>query len=79
MYRRSCRSISLMCLTVYGWSIHAETERPRVKKADVGISHQTQDEKDNFVYVPGTYIYIYVVALAAGVQRLCVFPACIPS
>ena len=38
-----------------------------MKKADVGISHQTENEKE-FAYVPGTYISPFVVALAAGVN-----------
>ena len=44
------------------WAIHTETERPRVKKADVGISHQTENEEENFVFVPGTYS-IYPLSL----------------
>ena len=39
-----------------------------MKKADVGISHQTENEKGKFVYVPGTYISPFVAALAAGVN-----------
>ena len=39
---------------VMEWSIHAETERPRVKKADVGISHQTENEKE-FWYTYHTF------------------------
>ena len=38
------------------------------RKADVGISHQTENEKESFVYAPDTYISPFVVALAAGVN-----------
>ena len=38
------------------------------KKEDVRISHQTENQKEILVYVPGTYISPFVVALAAGVN-----------
>ena len=73
IYRPSCRSLSLMlsCLTVsFSCVVYSRGNRTpeSEKKADVRISHQTENEKGNFVYVPGTYISPFVVALAAGVN-----------
>ena len=36
------------------------------RKADVGISHQTENEKEHFVYAPDTYISPFVVAIPTG-------------
>ena len=35
-------------------------------KAGVGISHQTENEKEHFVYAPDTYISPFVVAIPTG-------------
>ena len=74
IYLQSCRSLSLMlsCLTVsfsrVVYSRGNRTPESEKRQTDVGISHQTENEEDNFVYVPGTYISPFVVALAAGVN-----------
>ena len=41
-----------------------------MKKANVGISHQTENEKENFVYVPGRYISHFVYKHSQHVIRL---------
>ena len=71
----SCLTVSFSCVVYSRGNRTPESE----KKTDVGISHQTEKEKENFVYVPGTYISPFLVALAAGVQPLWICPAFIPS
>ena len=66
----SCLTVSFSCVVYSRRNRTPESE----KKADVGISHQTENEEENFVYVSDTYISPFVVALAAGVQPLCIFP-----
>ena len=60
----SCLTVSFSCVVYSSGNTTPESE----KKAAVGISHQTENEKENFVYVPGTYRSPFVVALAAGMN-----------
>ena len=55
--------VSFSCGVVYSRGNRTPESK---KKADVGVSHQTENEKENFLYLPGTYISPFVVALASG-------------
>ena len=72
IYRRSCRSLSLMsCLTVSfscGVVYSRGNRTPESEKKQTSVYLVKRKMKENFVYVPGTYISPFVVALAAGVN-----------
>ena len=74
MYRRSCRSLSLMlsCLTVsfscgIVYSRGNRTPESEKKQTSVYLIKRKMNKK-KFVYVPGTYTSPFVVALAAGLN-----------
>ena len=73
IYRRSCRSLSLMlsCLTVSfscGVVYSRGNRTPEREKKQTSVYLIKREMKNKFLYVPGTYISPFVVALAAGVN-----------
>ena len=75
IYRRSCRSLSLMlsCLTVsFSCVVYKLGNRMTgsEKKQTLVYLIKRKMKKFFFVHVPGTYISHFVVALAAGVKTL---------
>ena len=60
----SCLTVSFSCGIVYS----RVKRTPESEKKKTRISHQTENQKEMLVYVPGTYLSPFVLALEGGVN-----------
>ena len=60
----SCLTVSFSCGIVYS----RVKRTPESEKKKTRISHQTENQKEMLVYIPGAYISPFVLALEGGVN-----------
>ena len=63
----SCLTVSFSCGIVFS-RVKRTPESEKMKTYVQGISHQNGKSKRKLVYVPGTYISLFVLALEGGVN-----------